>query len=161
MTEKTLQMTLVSMLKQLYPDYVLNLSLSGISLNGTAKENAQTMYSMVQQGFERGMPDLVLYLPNGKVLNMELKTDKGKQSPDQIDVQHRLTKLGHNYYVNRTVYEAFNAIAKHTDELDRHTQYANLMIHHNDLYLTKPFLHFAVGTNLETVQDTLKNLYHL
>lgn len=161
MTEAILQQTLVSMLKQLYPDYVLNLSLSGISLNGSAKENAQTMYSMAQQGFEKGMPDLLLYLPNGKVLNMELKTDKGKQSSDQIDVQHRLTKLGHNYYVIRTVYEAFNAIAQHTTELDRHTQYANLMIHHNDLYITKPFLHFAVGTNLETVQDTLKNLYHL
>jgi hypothetical protein len=160
-SEKTLQLTLVSMLKNLYPDYVLNLSLSGISLNGSAKENAQTMYSMVQQGFERGMVDLLLYLPNGKVLNMELKTDKGKQSTDQIDVQHRLAKLGHNYYVIRTVYEAFNAIAEHTTESDRLEQRNKLIIHHDGKSLTKPFLHFAVGTNLSTVQDTLKNLYHL
>ncbi len=161
MTEATLQMTLVSMLKQIYPDYVINLSLSGISLNGSAKENAQTMYSMIQQGFSRGMPDLLLYLPNGKVLNMELKTDKGKQSADQVDVQNRLTKLGHNYYIIRTVYEAFNAIAQHTDELDRFEQQRKLIIHHNGLYITKPFLHFATGTSLEVVQDTLRNLYHL
>ena len=161
MSEAILQQTLVSILKTLYPDYVINLSLSGISLNGSAKENAQTMYSMVQQGFERGMPDLLLYLPNGKVLNMELKTDKGKQSADQVDVQNRLTKLGHNYYIIRTVYEAFNAIAQHTTESDRLEQRNKLIIHHNGLYITKPFLHFAVGTNLETVQDTLKNLYHL
>lgn len=161
MTEKTLQITVVSALKNLYPDYVLNLSLSGISLNGSAKENAQTMYSMTQQGFERGMVDLLLYLPNGKVLNMELKTDKGKQSSDQIDVQHRLTQLGHNYYVIRTVYEAFNAIAEHTELSDRLEQHNKLIIHHDGKSLTKPFLHFTAGTNLSTVQDTLKNLYHL
>lgn len=161
MTEQALQMTLVSMLKQLYPDYVLNLSLSGISLNGSAKENAQTMYSMIQQGFERGMPDLLLYLPNGKVLNMELKTDKGKQSPDQVDVQNRLTKLGHNYYVIRTVYEAFKAISEHTELSDRQLQFKQLNIQHNELYITKPFLHFTVGTSLEVVQATLKSLYYL
>lgn len=161
MSEAILQQTLVSILKTLYPDYVINLSLSGISLNGSAKENAQTMHSMCIQGFEKGMPDLLLYLPNGKVLNMELKTDKGKQSLDQIDVQHRLTKLGHNYYVIRTVYEAFKAIAEHTNESDRFEQQQKLIIHHDGKSLTKPFLHFTVGTNLSTVQDTLKNLYHL
>ena len=161
MSEATLQMTLVSMLKQMYPDYVINLSLSGISLNGSAKDNAQTMYSMVQQGFSRGMPDLLLYLPNGKVLNMELKTDKGKQSADQVDVQNRLTKLGHNYYIIRTVYEAFNAISEHTELSDRFEQRNKLVIHHNNLYITKPFLHFTVGTSLGVVQDTLRNLYHL
>ena len=161
MSEAILQQTLVSMLKQLYPDYVINLSLSGISLNGSAKENAQTMYSMIQQGFERGMPDLLLYLPNGKVLNMELKTDKGKQSADQVDVQNRLTKLGHNYYIIRTVYEAFNAIAEHTELSDRFEQRNKLVIHHNGLHIIKPFLHFTVGASLEVVQTTLKSLYHL
>ena len=161
MSEAILQQTLVSILKTLYPDYVINLSLSGISLNGSAKENAQTMYSLQAQGFSRGMPDLLLYLPNGKVLNMELKTDKGKQSADQVDVQNRLTKLGHNYYIIRTVYEAFNAIAEHTEIYDRQLQFNQLNISHNDLYITKPFLHFATGTSLEVVQDTLKNLYHL
>ena len=161
MSEAILQQTLVSMLKQLYPDYVINLSLSGISLNGSAKDNAQTMYSMVQQGFSRGMPDLLLYLPNGKVLNMELKTNKGKQSADQVDVQNRLTKLGHNYYIIRTVYEAFNAIAQNTNELDREEQWQKLDIPSFNGYTTDKFLHFPLGTNLEIVQTTLKSLYHL
>ena len=161
MSESTLQITLISMLRTLYSDYVINLSLNGISIPSDIKTKTLIINQMKKEGMEKGMPDLLLYLPNGKVLNMELKTDKGKQSPDQVDVQHRLAKLGHNYYIIRTVYEAFNAIAQHTTESDRLEQRNKLIIHHNGLYITKPFLHFAVGTNLETVKDTLKNLYHL
>lgn len=149
------------MLRLLYPDYVINLSLNGISIPGDIKTKTLIINQMKKEGMEKGMPDLLLYLPNGKVLNMELKTDKGKQSSDQIDVQHRLTKLGHNYYIIRTVYEAFNAIAEHTEPSDRQLQFNQLNISHNDLYITKPFLHFATGTSLEVVQDTLRNLYHL
>ena len=161
MSESTLQITLISMLRTLYSDYVINLSLNGISIPTDIKTKTLIINQMKKEGMEKGIPDLLLYLPNGKVLNMELKTDKGKQSPDQVDVQNRLTKLGHNYYIIRTVYEAFNAIAKHTEVYDRTFAYANLAISHNELYITKPFLHFATGTNLEVVQDTLRNLYHL
>ena len=161
MSESTLQITLISMLRTLYSDYVINLSLNGISIPTDIKTKTLIINQMKKEGMEKGMPDLLLYLPNGKVLNMELKTDKGKQSADQVDVQNRLTKLGHNYYIIRTVYEAFNAIAEHTEVYDRQLQFNQLNISHNDLYITKPFFHFATGTNLEVVQDTLKDLYHL
>ena len=161
MSESTLQITLISMLRTLYSDYVINLSLNGISIPSDIKTKTLIINQMKKEGMEKGMPDLLLYLPNGKVLNMELKTDKGKQSPDQVDVQNRLTKLGHNYYIIRTVYEAFNAIAEHTEPSDRQLQFNQLNISHNDLCITKPFLHFATGTSLEVVQDTLRNLYHL
>lgn len=161
MSESTLQITLISMLRTLYSDYVINLSLNGISIPTDIKTKTLIINQMKKEGMEKGMPDLLLYLPNGKVLNMELKTDKGKQSADQVDVQNRLTKLGHNYYIIRTVYEAFNAIAEHTEPSDRQLQFNQLNISHNDLYITKPFLHFATGTSLEVVQDTLRNLYHL
>ena len=161
MSEATLQITLISMLRTLYSDYVINLSLNGISIPTDIKTKTLIISQMKKEGMEKGMPDLLLYLPNGKVLNMELKTDKGKQSADQVDVQNRLTKLGHNYYIIRTVYEAFNAIAEHTEPSDRRHQFNQLNISHNDLYITKPFLHFAIGTSLEVVQDALRNLYHL
>ena len=161
MSESTLQITLISMLRTLYSDYVINLSLNGISIPSDIKTKTLIINQMKKEGMEKGMPDLLLYLPNGKVLNMELKTDKGKQSDDQVDVQNRLTKLGHNYYIIRTVYEAFNAIAEHTEPSDRQLQFNQLNISHNDLCITKPFLHFATGTSLEVVQDTLRNLYHL
>ena len=161
MSESTLQITLISMLRTLYSDYVINLSLNGISIPTDIKTKTLIINQMKKEGMEKGIPDLLLYLPNGKVLNMELKTDKGKQSADQVDVQNRLTKLGHNYYIIRTVYEAFNAIAEHTEPSDRQLQFNQLNISHNDLYITKPFLHFATGTSLEVVQDTLRNLYHL
>lgn len=161
MSEAILQQTLVALLHRLYPDFIISLSLSGISLNGSAKDNAQTMQAMVKQGFQRGLPDLLIYLPNSKVLNLELKTDKGKQSADQIAMQANLTKLGHNYYVIRTVYEAFAAIADFTNPADRTYEYSKLVIHHNDLFITEPFLHFTKGTSLEVVNDFLKQLYHL
>ncbi len=161
MSESTLQITLISMLRTLYSDYVINLSLNGISIPTDIKTKTLIINQMKKEGMEKGIPDLLLYLPNGKVLNMELKTDKGKQSADQVDVQNRLTKLGHNYYIIRTVYEAFKAIAEHTEPSDRQHQFNQLNISHNDLYITKPFLHFATGTSLEVVQDTLRNLYHL
>ena len=161
MSESTLQITLISMLRTLYSDYVINLSLNGISIPTDIKTKTLIINQMKKEGMEKGITDLLLYLPNGKVLNMELKTDKGKQSTDQVDVQNRLTKLGHNYYIIRTVYEAFNAIAEHTEPSDRQLQFNQLNISHNDLYITKPFLHFATGISLEVVQDTLRNLYHL
>lgn len=161
MSESTLQITLISMLRTLYSDYVINLSLNGISIPTDIKTKTLIINQMKKEGMEKGMPDLLLYLPNGKVLNMELKTDKGKQSADQVDVQQRLTKLGHNYYIIRTVYEAFKAISEHTEVYDRQFQFNQLNISHNGLYITKPFLHFATGTSLEVVQDTLRNLYYL
>ena len=161
MSESTLQITLISMLRTLYSDYVINLSLNGISIPTDIKTKTLIINQMKKEGMEKGMPDLLLYLPNGKVLNMELKTDKGKQSADQVDVQNRLTKLGHNYYVIRTVYEAFKAIAEHTELSDRQLQFNQLNIQHNDLYITKPFMHFATGASLEVVQDALRNLYYL
>ena len=161
MSESTLQITLISMLRTLYSDYVINLSLNGISIPTDIKTKTLIINQMKKEGMEKGMPDLLLYLPNGKVLNMELKTDKGKQSADQVDVQQRLTKLGHNYYIIRTVYEAFKAISEHTEPSDRQLQFNQLNIQHNDLYITKPFLHFATGTSLEVVHDTLRNLYYL
>ena len=161
MSESTLQITLISMLRTLYSDYVINLSLNGISIPTDIKTKTLIINQMKKEGMEKGMPDLLLYLPNGKVLNMELKTDKGKQSADQVDVQQRLTKLGHNYYIIRTVYEALRAISEHTEPSDRQLQFNQLNIQHNDLYITKPFLHFATGTSLEVVHDTLRNLYYL
>ena len=51
----------------------------------------------------RGMEDLQIYLPEGKIIFVELKTEKGKQSEYQKDREAELLALGHYYYVVRNI----------------------------------------------------------
>lgn len=126
--ESISQQTLVSLIRNLYPDLLISLSMSGVSLNGSVKQNAQTMKSLVAQGFVRGLPDLVIYLPDAQVLNLELKRPKGgSQSPDQLAIQAKLQALGHNYFLIRDIYDVFKLIAERTTTEFRQSQYTQLI----------------------------------
>ena len=102
-TEAILQQTFVHMFRTLYPDLILNLSLNGISLNGlSALNKAQVIAQAKREGMETGIQDLTIYLPEGKVLNLEFKRPNGGvQSEDQKKVEAKLLALGHNYYLVR------------------------------------------------------------
>lgn len=115
-SESLFQQTFVSMIRDFYPDFVMNLSLNGISLNGlTPTQKSQLITQAKREGMEVGVQDISIYLPEGVVLNLEAKRPKGgKQSPDQVIIQNKLSKLGHNYYLVRTPEEVFELIAKHT-----------------------------------------------
>lgn len=126
--ESVSQQTLVSMLRSMYPDLVINLSLNGISLNGLSpQQKAQLIREQKLQGFTNGLPDLLIYLPEGKVLNLELKRPKGNsQSPDQLAIQAKLEALGHNYFLIRDIYDVFKLIAHNTTLEFRKWQYGIL-----------------------------------
>lgn len=162
MTEKMLQQTAVQMIKTLYPELVLNLSLSGIKLNGNYIENAKTIKDLVPQGFQRGMPDLSIYLPKGVVLNLEFKRPNGGvQSPDQKLIESKLKALGHNYHLVRSIEEVFTLISLNTLADFRYTQFDNLVIPNDGNILTDQFLYWSKGTTLIEVQIKLKALYHI
>lgn len=161
MSEAIIQQTTVEMIRKLYPELLINLSLSGIKLNGTYIENAKTMKALVPQGFERGLPDLSIYLPESIVLNLEFKTNTGKQSPDQEDIQDKLTKLGHNYHLVRTPYEVFDLIAQYTELTYRVQCMSELAIPSDSTKLTEQFLHFPKGMELAEVHKLLRSLYHI
>ena len=58
-SESILQQTCVSMIRTLYPDLVLNLSLNGISLNGLSSlQKAQIIAQAKREGMETGIQDL-------------------------------------------------------------------------------------------------------
>lgn len=160
-SESALQCTLVSMLRQLYPKFLISLSMSGISLNGTAKQNAMTIQHQRQMGFENGIPDFTLYIPSGKTIQFELKTSTGKQSPDQIEVEAKLKSLGHNYYLIRDIYEPFKIIANHTIYADRVAAFEALDIEHDRGRIINDFLYFEAGTPIQEVLDNLKPIYHI
>ena len=128
--ESVLQATTVSMLRSLYPDLVINLSLNGISLDGlTPQQKAQLIREAKSQGMETGIPDLLIYLPNAQILNLEFKRPKGGvQSPDQIAIQTKLSRLGHNYHLVRDYPSVFKLIAEHTSAEFRKSQL--------DIYIT-------------------------
>ena len=161
-SESLIQSTTVSMLNLLYPDFVLNLSLNGISLAGlNARDKAQLIRQAKLEGMEPGVQDLSIYLPESIVLNLEFKTNTGKQSPDQVLIQSKLTKLGHNYHLVRTPYDVFDLIAQYTELTYRVQCMSELAIPSNSTKLTEQFLHFPKDTELAEVHKLLYGLYHI
>lgn len=57
-------------------------------------------------GYIKGQPDLIILLPIGNVLFVEVKTSKGRQSPEQKAFQERVESLGFNYVIWRSVEDA-------------------------------------------------------
>ena len=160
-SESILQQTCVSMLRTLYPDLVLNLSLNGISLNGlSATQKAQVIAQAKREGMEVGIMDLSIYLPEAQILNLEFKRPKGGvQSTDQQLIESKLKALGHNYYLVRSVEEVFELIANNTLPDFRYKQLDSLLIPNDTKVLTEQFLHWPKGTLFSTVDNKLKKLY--
>lgn len=50
-------------------------------------------------GLLSGVSDLIVILPNAKVLFIEVKFGSNKQQQNQIEFQKRIEELNHNYYV--------------------------------------------------------------
>ena len=162
-TEAILQQTFVHMFRTLYPDLILNLSLNGISLNGlSALNKAQVISQAKREGMETGIQDLTIYLPEGKVLNLEFKRPNGGvQSEDQKKVEAKLLALGHNYYLVRSVEHIFELIANNTLPDFRYKQFDNLSIPSDGNTLTDKFLYWPKSTMLSEVHSKLKGLYHI
>jgi len=55
-----------------------------------------------------GQPDIIAILPGGIFCGIEVKTPKGKQSPDQILFQKRAEALGARYVVARSIEDVDN-----------------------------------------------------
>lgn len=160
--EEILQQTFVSMFRTLYPTCVLNLSLNGISLNGlSALTKAQLIAQAKRQGMEKGIQDLSIYLPDGTILNLEFKRPNGGvQSPDQKLIESKLKALGHNYYLVRSVEEAFEHITHHTTRDFRCNEYESLKIpSSNGGVITESFLYWPKGTPILEVTDSIKKYY--
>ena len=63
----------------------------------------------VNTGLLKGVSDLIVITPNGKILFIELKTETGTQSTVQKDFQSRIELLGYEYHLIRSL-ESFKAL---------------------------------------------------
>ncbi len=56
-------------------------------------------------GLLKGASDLVVIFPNGKLCFVELKIAKGVQSAEQKDFESRVSSLGYEYHLIRSLDE--------------------------------------------------------
>ena len=70
------------------------------------RRDAVTGAKLKAEGVSAGVADLIILLPIGNVLFVEVKTEKGRQSPEQKAFQERVEKLGFNYVIWRSVEDA-------------------------------------------------------
>lgn len=75
------------------------------------KRDRVTAAILVGQGVRPGVADLGLMLPAGRFAWIELKTEDGKPSPQQIGFAARCLRLGHAYTVARTFADVTVALA--------------------------------------------------
>ena len=69
------------------------------------------MKSLEKEGYSKGFPDLVIIVPNGGVMFLEMKRLKGsKTSPEQAKWNDDLTESGHHSVVCKGFDEAIEAI---------------------------------------------------
>lgn len=93
-TEHEIQKSIVRYFRKEYPNYIL------FSTNNEACYTRQTYFA--EAGMLKGLADLVIVLPN-KIIFVELKTTQGKQSKSQKDFETKITSLGYNYYIIKSL----------------------------------------------------------
>ena len=91
--ESVLQTACVKWFRLQYPHLVIYAVPNGGSRN---VREAQCLKS---EGVLAGVADLVVLLPQGKSLYIEMKVKGNRQTPNQKEFQQKAEVLGHKYYV--------------------------------------------------------------
>lgn len=60
---------------------------------------------------QKGAPDLIVFLPGGTTVFLEIKSERGKQSDEQLLWEKKAKEAGYAYHVVRSVDEAIEAIS--------------------------------------------------
>jgi len=107
LTESQIQMQIVQALQAMGVMFfsVPNEALGKINHRG----DRNRMMRLKSMGLLSGVSDLVVVLKN-KIVFLEVKTAKGRQSKSQKDFEHRVTLLGHEYHVVRSVDDVISIV---------------------------------------------------
>lgn len=74
-------------------------------IDHAAKLSARYGGDRKRRGIRPGLPDFIIMPQNMPVLGIELKTNKGKLSPPQIETAVAWIHMGHNIHVARSLEE--------------------------------------------------------
>ena len=61
---------------------------------------------------KRGMGDIIIWLPDGKSMILEVKNETGKLSLSQLEMELKLKQLNHLYFIVRSLEEVENIFKK-------------------------------------------------
>ena len=75
------------------------------SVPNEAAANPIRQGQLIAMGLRPGVSDLVLMLPGGRVIFVEVKNESGIQSPAQIAFEQKCHELGFEYVLVRSVDE--------------------------------------------------------
>ena len=103
--ESTLQTSCVKWFRLQYPNLVIYAVPNGGSRNVREAERLKS------EGVLAGVADLVVLLPQGKSLYIEMKVKGNKQTLNQKEFQQKAEVLGHKYYVCYS-FEDFEKVVK-------------------------------------------------
>jgi hypothetical protein len=113
--EHKLQCACIRWYKLQYPKYAHNL----FSVPNGGRRDAVTAAKMKAEGVLAGVSDLILLKSNrfyGALL-IEMKTDKGHQSPAQKEWETKITADGYKYVVCRSLNDFANAVNNYLKDL--------------------------------------------
>lgn len=85
--------------------------MDGLKFLNTEKQRLAFIQHHKNMGYVKGQPDLVAVL-NNKVVFIELKTKKGKQSKKQKEVEQEIKNRGVDYIVVRNLEDLQNYLKK-------------------------------------------------
>jgi hypothetical protein len=83
---------------------------NGSHLAGDRLARIKQMAAMKADGFMNGWPDLQVIHTHGRIGFLEVKTPRGSCSQAQLNVHKRLTRMGHQVAVVRSVEETRDAL---------------------------------------------------
>ena len=64
---------------------------------------SQVTQQLTAMGLVKGVSDTILIFPNGRIFFVEFKTETGQQRPEQKEFEQRITNLGYEYVLIRSI----------------------------------------------------------
>ena len=110
--ERDLQKTIVVLIRRTVPGVLVAAVTNEEQGHGDAEQRARFGAMRRASGVLTGHPDLIVYLPGGRILLWELKAPRGVTSPAQLLVHAQLAELGHAVEVIRTPEAAMAALVR-------------------------------------------------
>lgn len=104
-------------LKHHSPRLIIHSVPNGIPITLEEKERARALDLLHKTGMVNGISDLIIHGVKGRCIMAECKTETGKQSDAQIEIEKRVIALQGHYFVFRNLIEFQTKVSLYLDWL--------------------------------------------
>lgn len=104
-------------LKHHSPRLLIHSVPNGIPIDMDPKERARALDLLHKTGMVNGVSDLIIHGVKGRCIMPECKTETGKQSDAQIEIEKRVIALQGHYFVFRNLLEFQTKVSLHLNWL--------------------------------------------